>query len=225
MKSTIKKYRQSLNAKRAKPLIMQAGFWFVDVPRTSSTSIKAELGARFGRAYGKIKAEGKHSAPQLINDHVTAQSMRLLLGQEAWNRIYTFSVVRNPWDRIASLFRYCTDNNKIPLSWTFSEYVERLASADERRPYFRFHGLRYGAVDFLTDSTGKIIIDDVVKYENRDEELKGVAEKLKFPELGHLYINKSKEKKLDYRKLYNNENKNIVGDLFEKDCRYFNYDF
>lgn len=173
-----------LNRSKAKPLIIQTGFWYVDVSRTSSTSLKAELGVRFGEAYGKIKAEGNSSTPQLIDDHVTAQSMRAMLGKDAWDRIYTFSIVRNPWDRVASLFGYCNATSKLPTSWTFAEYVERLVSADDRSPYFRFHGLRYGATDFLTDDACTIIVDDVVKYENRAEELKAVAAKLGVSSLG-----------------------------------------
>ena len=33
--------------------ILRRGIWFIDVPRTSSTSINTELGERFGRPYGK----------------------------------------------------------------------------------------------------------------------------------------------------------------------------
>lgn len=221
----IKQARRMLNRSKAKPLIIQTGFWYVDVPRTSSTSLKAELGVRFGEAYGKIKAEGNSSTPQLIDDHVTAQSMRAMLGKDAWDRIYTFSIVRNPWDRVASLFGYCNATSKIPTSWTFAEYVERLVSADDRSPYFRFHGLRYGATDFLTDDACTIIVDDVVKYENRAEELKAVAAKLGVSSLGETWINKSTNSTANYRHMYDSRTKNLVGDRYAADCQLFDYDF
>jgi len=70
-----------LEVQLARLSILRHGFWFVDIPRTSSSAIRAELGARFGRAYGKRKAESGYATEQVFDDHVTAFVMREALGR------------------------------------------------------------------------------------------------------------------------------------------------
>src|SRR5262245_8701167 len=87
--------------------IRRHGFWFVDIPRTSSTSIRVELGRFYGLPYGKSKTfEDQYSTPQIFRDHVPAREMREILGTDLWERIFTFALVRNPWDRIVSMYNW-----------------------------------------------------------------------------------------------------------------------
>ena len=66
--------------------IKRNGFWFVDIPRTSSSSIKVELGNAYGAPYGKANLiESQFSTKQTIPDHVPAVYMRTHLGVESWN--------------------------------------------------------------------------------------------------------------------------------------------
>ena len=87
--------------------IRKNGFWFVDIPRTSSSSIRSELGKHFGRAYGKTNVnEREYQTPQIFRDHITARKMKALLGNKTWESIFTFTIVRNPWERIFSMYHY-----------------------------------------------------------------------------------------------------------------------
>jgi len=43
------KYKQA----RGRRSIIKNGFWFVDIPRTSSISVRVQLVRRFGSVYGK----------------------------------------------------------------------------------------------------------------------------------------------------------------------------
>ena len=39
--------------------------------------------------------------------HLWARHLRAAVGQDAWQRAFTFAVVRNPWARLASWPRMC----------------------------------------------------------------------------------------------------------------------
>src|SRR5437763_7685817 len=119
--------------------IESAGFWFVDIPRTSSTSLKLALGQRFGTEFGKQYArETGVRTQKVIPDHATAIEMRKLLSPELWSRLFTFSVVRNPWDRCYSLFRFRIAMKAIPASFPFPEYLSLLEQRNTRHRYSPF---------------------------------------------------------------------------------------
>jgi len=206
--------------------IIQCGVWFVDVPRTSSSSIRTELGRHFGPAYGKSNLfEQEQATEQLFLDHVPASVMRSFLGPEAWDSVFTFSVVRNPWDRTYSLFNYLQRSNNIPMEWSFSQFLHALEEADENTPGFRFHGHRYGASDFLLDADDTVLVDQIVRFEDRGSGLIKVAERLNLPELGKLHLQKATESGANYRDQYTTELRGIVERLYGKDIKLFGYEF
>ena len=161
--------------------LQETGLWFVDIPRTSSTALKQALAQNFGKLYGK---RGVRQGVQrgLVPDHTPAASMREQLGGELWDRLRTFSIVRNPWDRTLSLYLYRTrieGDTDVP----FEAYVERLhahrtAAGDaEPDPLFRYAGHHLGCADFLLDEDGHLAVTEVVRFEQREEELAELAQR------------------------------------------------
>lgn len=212
--------RQNLDAVRA------AGFWFVDVPRTSSTSIKAELGAHFGPAYGKANViEGEHASAQLFRDHIPARVMRDMLGATSWDQIYTFGMVRNPWDRILSLYHYVRKRGRIPQDWDFPTYVRRLVDADSTTPHFSFHGFRRSAADYLTDESGTLLVDDVLRFEDRAAGLARVGARIGLPELGQLHLQSAGKAQGSYRDAYDEETRDLIAQRYASDIAMFGYQF
>ena len=206
--------------------IIQSSVWFVDVPRTSSSSIRTELGRRYGPAYGKNNLfEQEEAVEQLFLDHVPARVMRSFLGEKAWDSVFTFSVVRNPWDRCYSLFNYLQRSKNIPMEWSFAQFLHTLEKADENTPGFKFHGHRYGASDFLLDTDNTILVDQIVRFEDRDSGLAKVAERLNLPELGKLHLQMATERGANYRDQYDMDLRSIVEQLYERDIKLFGYEF
>ena len=57
--------------------IRRRGIWFIDIPRTSSSSIKAELGRLYGSTYAKSNIHNKgYGSRSIFPDHLTAYKMR-----------------------------------------------------------------------------------------------------------------------------------------------------
>lgn len=104
-------HREIANAKKA--IVEKGMFWFVDIPRTSSTSLRVCLGESVGYPHGKENTLGQHSYNQpgpvespLIGKHVPVFLMRHLLGSDIWDCCFRFSMVRQPHEWLYSLFMF-----------------------------------------------------------------------------------------------------------------------
>lgn len=211
---------------RFRSKIRHQRFWFVDVPRTSSSSVRSELAKRFGPVNGKANIDVKeHATKQWIPDHTTADRMKKILGPAVWNQIFTFSIVRNPWDRIASLYYYMKKRNSLPDGWDFSNFVTRLEHATGATPEFRYHGRRFGAADYLTDSSGQLIVDQIIKFEERERGLQMIGEKIGFPKLGQVHVLAAKPKAQHYSALYTPNTQRIIEERYAMDIELFGYSF
>ncbi|MGI9319305.1 MAG: sulfotransferase family 2 domain-containing protein [bacterium] len=203
--------------------IAEHGFWFVDIPRTSSSSVRAELGRHFGPIYGKNNVmEKQHATQQTFGDHISAKRIRDFLGQDAWNEIFTFTIVRNPWDRIYSMYNYRKKLGRLPKDMEFRDYVLALSA---RNSLFDFHGFYFGAWDYITDDNGEIMVDFVAKYENRAHDLKFVASQINIEHFGELSIQSASPKGAHYSNSYDPETREIISTLYEKDIALFKYKF
>ncbi|WP_162139100.1 sulfotransferase family 2 domain-containing protein [Synechococcus sp. PCC 7336] len=204
--------------------IARQGFWFIDIPRTSSTSIRAELGKRFGKTHGKINTDKGYATQQIFEDHLTAREMRKRLGGFLWKKIFTFSIVRNPWDRTLSMYFFRLKRGTIPSEWTFRDYAIALTSSSPESDLFKYHASRYGLSDYVTGDDSEIIVDYIGRFENR-ETLKVIADRLKFKELGILSIQSASPKGKHYSEFYNEEIRDMVGRFYSKDIELFGYNF
>ena len=206
--------------------VARHGFWFVDVPRTSSTSIRSELARQFGRAYGKNNVIEKHYAlPQCFPDHLTAREMRAVLGAGLWNRLFTFAMVRNPWDRTYSMYNYRRKVRSIPPEWSFREYVVALGRSTPTSEHFAHHAFRYGSSEYVTSEDGELIVDYVGRYEKRVDDLQFIASRLDARGLGQVVLQKASPPGEHYSQHYDVETESIVGDLYRKDVELFGYRF
>lgn len=208
-------------------LIVRHGFWFVDIPRTSSSSIRSELGKHFGRVYGKKNVlEKELASEQIFPDHLPARKMSAFLGNSKWNSIFTFTLVRNPWDRIYSMYNYRRRvGDELPKEWSFRDYVLALGKASSESKFFKYHGYRYGASDYVLGKNGEIIVDYIGKYENRLHDLNLIASYLGLSKLGELTIQRASPKNKHYSEYYDPETRDIIGRLYAKDIELFDYGF
>ena len=65
---------------------------FIHIARTGGTSIEASL---VGKDWWLVDPSSKH---------ISAKQARDLYGKDIWEAYTKFSVVRNPWDRVVSMW-------------------------------------------------------------------------------------------------------------------------
>ena len=93
-------------------------FIFVHIPKNAGSSINHEL-----KGMCEIFSEMKSKdIPLAYGKHANDKHMRKLLKNE-YGDYYKFCVVRNPWDRMVSIYWYELGKT-IPEGWTFSKFLE-----------------------------------------------------------------------------------------------------
>lgn len=80
----IERKRSRLKRSRMRRRIQDAGFWFVDIPRTGSTSLKQALGELYGEAFGKryCRELDARAGDTFFPDHTRAYVVRDLVRQK-----------------------------------------------------------------------------------------------------------------------------------------------
>ena len=134
------------------------------------------------------------------------------------NKVFKFTIVRNPWDRMVSSFHYLQQGlHRISEKETFKHYVKTT---------FKKHGINrdshfeYQYPHFYFN--GKIFVDFIARLENIKEDWAKIAGIIGCdPVLAH--INQSKHD--HYRAYYDDECREIVGNVYKKDIELLGYKF
>ena len=126
---------------------------------------------------------------------------------------FSFSVVRNPWDRLVSSFFWRKTNPK--FSMEFKEFVK----------HFRFNNRVHFKPqhEFIIDKNGNQMVDFVCRYENLQEDFNFLCCKIGQEPKNLCRANKTNHK--NYTEYYDNETIDIVSEKYAKDIEYFNYKF
>jgi len=200
--------------------IKKNGFWFVDIPRTSSTSIKVQLARKYGRTYGKRNLYNlTNHTKGIFGDHLTSKQMVNILGQEVWDNLFTFTIVRNPWDRAVSMYNYWLKNvYPKETSISFKDHILLL-----KTKYKNDKLLINECYEYISNNN-KIIVDKVIRFENREEELQKISEKLGCGDLTKEHYEKTLGQET-YREFYDNETRRIIEEVCAKDIEEFGYSF
>jgi len=157
--------------------LQAAGVWFVDIPRTGSSSIRQALSTGLGYPFGKTDSVEKDKLASslhsmLLPPHTPAFIARKVIGEDVWDGLQTFSVVRHPFDWITSLWRYAMQyGGLVQGQVTFQAFVDHLAqttAGDIRQR--TFVPLSYIQTDYLfCPDTGMRLVPNVFRYEAMDE--------------------------------------------------------
>jgi len=206
--------------------IKKRGFWFVDIPRTSSSSVRTELGAHFGFPFGK--ASVRDVVPEgvdVMGDHLPVWQLQDLLGAQSWERLYTFTVVRNPFARVLSMYRFRKKYNMMPEDVSFIQYVEWHDRHFGEIPFFdpsQSECRRQS--DFLVDRSGNLAVSEIFRYEERERMRKSVEERLGVPSR-EIWAMKSGLESADYREHFTGRAREIIEKVYERDLSEFGYEF
>lgn len=197
---------------------------FIHIPRTGGTSVERLFGFEGGfETYDESKG--------MKQDHSTVSQVKPHLANQ-WDDLFKFSIVRNPWAKMVSMYLYRLNSPfylKNNFEWenlhrarygqnpSYEEWLETL-------PWTAGLPVRtlgcYNQLDYLMID-GKMQMDFVAKFENLKKDWPKIQKRMKC-KLKLPHINKSK-KSYDYRDFYNDKTKKIVENRFEKDIEYFGY--
>lgn len=189
------------------------GCIYIHIPKAAGTSINKAI---YGKTLGHYKAqEIKSKFPSL------------------YEKSFVFSFVRNPWDRVASAYRfvksggtstmrvYKPEQYRRPEFDSFEKFVlEWLPKQDLSKVDVVFQPQSF----FVCDKHDDISVDYLGKIENIASDIENVSAKVGY------YINLKRENSTgtpkDYRELYKNDDMiRQVYDIYKSDVDAFDYSF
>lgn len=177
---------------------------FVHINKTGGSSVEAALKLPF--------------------QHKTALELKRELGDRRWDRRFRFTIIRNPWDKVASHYSYRVQTNQTGLGTApipFREWV-RLAYGERDPRYYDQPKMFMPQLDWITDEQGEIIVDLVGRYETLAEDFARVCAAIgRQAALPHL----KKSGNRDHRRGYDSDTAEIIGRCFHKDIQAFGYTF
>ena len=149
--------------------------------------------------------------------HTRAKQVKQRLTAQEYDKFYTFAFVRNPWDWEVSFYHYVlsrkehAQHEQIKAMGNFEKYIEWKVNRD-----FDLQK------DFVTDDSGKIIVDFIGRYENLSEDFQTICDKLNL-DASLPHANKSQRK--TYQQYYNSHTKKLLEKCYREDIDFFNYTF
>ena len=157
-------------------------------------------------------------------DHSTALEKYRQLGDRAWQRKFTFSVVRNPWDKVVSHYHYRVRTNQTGLGHTpmpFDEWLQR-CYVDKDPRYYDQPRMFMPQRQWLIDDNGELLVEFIGRFENLQEDFGRICQRLSVAaELGHA----KPSGRGSYRDYYADTSRHLVGEVFAEDVELFGYEF
>lgn len=173
----------------------------------------------FSRLLGKVaKRIGIEGiGPRAYDDHIMANDLIDKIGISRFESYLSFAIVRNPWDWQSSLYNYALNypghyqHELTKKMGSFADYLK-----------WRCDDNYVLQSDYICDAGGQLLVDVVIRFENLDEDFRGVCSNIGVDaELPKLNVFKQK----DYHDYYDERLRDMVARTFEKDIEMFGYEY
>lgn len=194
-----------LNAFKKKRII------FIHIPKTAGISLIRSI-------YGNVDLGG----------HRDFCFYKSVFGDD-FNKCYTFSFIRNPWDRVYSAYKFLEKGGvNIHDRNAFDMYLSRYDNFED----FIMNGLSKGLLnkinhlrpqsDFICNKNGDVLVDFLGRFETIGDDLSQLESHLEISiKLDHHNMNP----KASYMQIYTEEMISKVKQVYNRDINIFGYDF
>jgi chondroitin 4-sulfotransferase 11 len=213
------------------PFRRDLGLLFIHVPKTGGTSVEAALGIK-----GDWRVEdqgilfGQIASPDLLALNTRSPFLQHLTIAEAIAALegvapsFAFGIVRNPWDRLVSLYHRIDPHlaataraQGVELQdLSFEDFVPRVLAIE--------HAHVAPQAGFLT-AGGRVAVDCVGRFETLREDVSAVTERFGI-RIDLPRVNTGRDRvHPDHRQFYSPANRTLVGNYYAIDCELFGYRF
>lgn len=149
----------------------------------------------------------------LFYNHMTALEIRNYIGSEKWDGYYKFAFDRNPYDKVVSLYYWYGGDEK------YGNFKNFINTGD-------FNNLKSFE---LYSIKGKVILDDIFKYEELTLSIKKINKRLGLQnDEIMLPLKKAKgsfRNTKDYKDLFDDETRSIIEISMAREIKTMNYIF
>jgi len=181
------------------PFSVSHRYAFVHIPKTAGSSMHAALAGKTKierRAVGVIRAH--HATAAQLRNEVQYRSGR------RWEDYYSFSFVRNPWERFISICSYLGMDANYVLTEGF------------------WHWMFQQQVDFIFAPSGEQLVTFIGRFESLRQDWLSVCSSIGIQvDLPHL----KQSKQVSCKKYYTDHTKNMIAKWYRDDIEEFGYQF
>lgn len=185
------------------PVRTDVPFEFVHINKCGGSSIEIALG--------------------LTKSHDTAAIRRDKIGAEAWDKAFTFATIRNPFDRIVSIYYYRVRTDQGGMAdrhLNINDWVRE--ALGERNPaYFEGNQLLWPALRWLSDDD-QIIVDHIARLEDIEMEWREICTRLGIDRRLSVFNNNLHP---PHGAILNAASRAVIEDVFAEDLETFGYRF
>jgi hypothetical protein len=155
---------------------------------------------------------------QGYSNHAPAVRIRELVGDSVWNGYYKFSVERNPWDKMVSMYWWRKYQYKIEDD--FPSFCRKAIESPDNI-YTCPSDYHFYTID------SELCVDKVIQFETLLDDFSSVCEHLNLGEVTSLPRAKAKirSEKKHYSEYYDDELRQLVAERFRKEIDLFGYEF
>lgn len=151
--------------------------------------------------------------------HLTYAEIELLnlLDKKFLDSAIKVAIIRNPYDRAVSSYHHM--GKDFP---SFLNFLQNYFLAKNRDHNALAH--KRSQIDYLRNIKGKIVVDNILKFENLNKDFEKFKLKYGFNFCDMPHFGRQKRDKT-YKKYYCNKSKELVESIFEEDIKAFEYEF
>lgn len=172
------------------------------------------------RLYTRETINQREKNGYIISKHARAKDVRGYLGKGLWDNYYTFTIVRNPWDRIVSLYYWYKN-----YGWTdFEGKAEKIRGLADFNAFVKSKYLELPSCSSYIYDSGKKIVNFVGKLESIEQDFNYICNQIGLPHIDLPRENVTKRKR-DYKEYYNEETIKIVFNKYQDDIKNFGYTY
>ena len=196
---------------------------FVRIPKTASITTNTILTTnrlKFKRDFG----------------HHYTRYIKSVIGEQTFNGLYKFVIVRNPWDKLWSSYNFIRNGSEMHhvssnIDVDFKTHLQNIKNSGlHLETKSRTHGVNnnyHKQRNWVFDSNGNQLVDDVFKFEELETAYKIIEGKTGVKLTGQLQkIHKNKTKKTaHYKDVYDDEMIELVREMYADDIETFGYEF
>lgn len=208
-------------------LSVKHNFLFIHVPKTGGNSIQSilsdysedEIVASEFYHDNKERFEISGIHPSL-RKHSRIKDYRALLDRKLYDRLFKFSTIRNPWERLISLY-FTPSSNR--TDWSREIFLRLVERTDPVEQYIALPDSLWSRV------SGKVMapidrdLDYLIRYENLDDDFRKVCVQSGLPEMSIPTFNKSK--RAHYSEYYDDALVDVIYKKFRQEIDWAGYTF
>lgn len=161
--------------------------------------------------------------------HATIEKYRKVFGPACFNHYFSFTIVRNPWDRLVSAYFFLKNGGTNQKDQDF--FIQELSPYDSFEAFvthwvnedniWKWHHFK-PQYNYILDPKNRVQLDFIGYLENLESDFEYIKSKIGV--LADLAAqNKSRHR--FYQDYYTEKTKRIVEDVYSKDIALLNYDF